>query len=205
MSWLCVCVVGVGWRVKQMGACCSCRTSNERILKTIRVVHLDGFLEVYESPTTVNQVISNLPKHFMSTPIQLIQNVLVPLKLDTQLEPGKVYFVLPFSILRFNEAPGDLINLAKKLTNIAKTHQPKPKPTTLAGPQVKGSTQISLGCSKGEKNNMTNSTKLLSWKPILATIREISFNRRESDLQSFNRRSEPDLSFSRRSEPQLQD
>ncbi|KAI3701732.1 hypothetical protein L6452_27027 [Arctium lappa] len=189
-----------------MGSCCSCRTSTERTPKTIRVVHLDGFLEVYESPTTVNQVISDLPKHFMSTPIQLIQNVLVPLKLDTQLEPGKVYFVLPFSILRFNEAPGDLIALAKKLTNIAKTHRSKPKSAPLASPQVKGSTQISLGCSNSEKNTMGNSTKLLSWKPILATIREISFNRRESDLQSFNQRSEPELqSFSRRSEPDLQD
>ncbi|KVI01433.1 uncharacterized protein LOC112500941 [Cynara cardunculus var. scolymus] len=182
-----------------MGACCSCRTSTKRTLKTIRVVHLDGVLEVYESPTTVNQVISNLPKHFMSTPVQLIQNVLVPLKLDTQLEPGRIYFVLPFSILRFNEAPGDLINLAKKLTNVAKTHRPRPKPKPAP------STQISLGCSNGEKNNMRNSTKSLSWKPILATIREISFNRRESDLQSFNRRSEIDLQSFRRNESDLQD
>ncbi|KAJ0800448.1 hypothetical protein HanPI659440_Chr03g0103151 [Helianthus annuus] len=239
-----------------MGVCCFQERSTRPTrptLRIIRVVHFDGYIEDYESPATVNQVITIYPKHFLTTPIRLMQIGLVPLKLDTLLEGGKIYFLLPCSFIRLNESSSDLTCLTKKLNNIAKTSQLKPRQTTLANPQVKGLTTVSLlntniakdqpaplastqvnkssrkslkkslsniakpprvkkakpapepaspqdkesseGTEDGsnpEKKNMRRSTRSgMSWKPLLATIREISFNRRESDL-SFNRR-ESDL------------
>ncbi|KAI3754729.1 hypothetical protein L1987_54518 [Smallanthus sonchifolius] len=229
-----------------MGLCCYRERPTRPILRTIRVVHFDGYIEDYESPASVNQVITIFPKHFMTTPIRLMQVGLVPLKLDTLLEPGKIYFLLPCSFIRFNESSSDLVCLTKKLTDIAKTRLLKPKPTLLANPieqrlfkvslpstsmvkdqpttpsaspKVKKSTQKSLtkslsniskpprvkpkpkpapesastddkessetsnnGSNRGP-NSMRKSTKGLSWKPLLATIRERSFNRRESDLR----------------------
>ncbi|KAL4564362.1 hypothetical protein LXL04_028423 [Taraxacum kok-saghyz] len=250
--------------------CNPCKRSTEPTPKTIRVVHLDGFLEEFDGPITVEEIIGSLPKHFMTTPIQLMHG-LVLLKLDTLLEPGRVYFVLPYSILRLNESSKDLVCLAKKLSGIAKAHRSKPRPTPLiSSPENQGSnprlnessTDLSLankftsivrahrsmpnptplgspqestrsiqgsnrrpndqcsialiclvrklrtiakaylskpadlarsqerGSSQGsgpslseEDSNMSKSTKALSWKPLLGTIREISFNRRESDLR----------------------
>ncbi|KAL8265326.1 hypothetical protein R6Q59_023456 [Mikania micrantha] len=226
-----------------MGSCCFVERSTRPTLRTIRVVHFDGYIEDYEGPVMVNQVINIFPKHFITTPIRLMQVGLAPLKLDTQLEPGKIYFLLPCSFIRFNDSSSDLICLTKKLANIAKTGQPKPKPTSLTNPQDKGlcktflpntnvakdmpapltSPQVKKSTlktltkthsniakpprvkhkpapesastkdkessdgsddgSKREPNNTRNSTKRFSWKPLLSTIREISFNRRESDLQ----------------------
>ncbi|KAL7592070.1 hypothetical protein Lser_V15G33489 [Lactuca serriola] len=280
--------------LQPMGSCKPCIRSTEPTSTTIRVVHLDGVLEEFDAPITVGQIIGGFPKHFMTTPIQLMHG-LVLMKLDALLEPGRIYFVLPYSILRLNESSKDLMCLAQKLTSIAKAHRskpkPKPKPTRLASSPEKGSSQDSNPCiddssrdlslakeftsivrdhrskpnrtpsgspqdtrssrrsnprnndqrsrdlirlanklrslakaawskprptprpmpkprprptnlansqergsSQGsdpstneENSNINRSTKMLSWKPLLATIREISFNRRESDL-SFNRR-----------------
>ncbi|KAJ0934521.1 hypothetical protein HanRHA438_Chr03g0108361 [Helianthus annuus] len=183
-------------------------------LRTIRVVHFDGYIEDYESPATVNQVITIYPKHFLTTPIRLI-NIAKTRQLkprQTTLANPQVKGLTTVSLLNTNIAkdqPAPLAStqvnkssrksLKKSLSNIAKpprVKKAKPAPEP-ASPQDKESSEGSDDGSNPEKKNIRRSTRSgMSWKPLLATIREISFNRRESDL-SFNRR-ESDLSFNRR-------
>ncbi|KAI3709058.1 hypothetical protein L2E82_38788 [Cichorium intybus] len=208
-----------------MGPCNPCKRSIETTSKTIRVVHFDGFLEEYDAPIRVEEIIGTIPTHFMTTPVQLMHGMTL-LKLDTLLEPGRVYFKLPYYILRLNDSPKDLICLAKKLARIAKSHRPKPKPkpkpVPLASQQQPVSSQGSNPCPSDQCSKdlislankfrsiakaywskpkprpahsarpqerglrqgpepppieeKSNSTKMISWKPLLSTIREISFN-----------------------------
>lgn len=256
-----------------MDACCFRKGSTGPGFRTVRVVHLDGFVEDFEPPTTVNRVIGIFQKYFVTTPIRIMQFGLVPLKLDTLLEPGRIYFLLPNSILRFNESSDNLICLTRKLTQIAKTHRPMTKPpsnsarysmakpaplaasrslpktipsdspsmalsapspnrsvakpppspnrsktkppspassrdkrsrkisltkklsniaknhgfedssATSASEQDKGSSQTSVDENNNHKKNLAARRRAFAWKPLLSTIREMSFNRRESDLR----------------------
>ncbi|PWA76442.1 hypothetical protein CTI12_AA234310 [Artemisia annua] len=172
-----------------MGACFSSKISEMDKLKTIiRVVHLDGSLVDYEAPATVDQVINNFPKHFLCTPLQVLQNGLVPLKLNHQLKTGQIYFLLPNHTLKFNASPMDLTSLTRKLTNIAKTGRclAKSVPTsTSTSPQwdpKSRHTNRFLDRQCGHVDNFGNAHKSPQWKPILATIRERSFNQRKESL-----------------------
>ncbi len=162
-----------------MGACFSCRSSPA--FKSIRLVHLNGFVEDFEQPVCVSQVTDKSPKHFVCTPAQLLSNCSKPLKPDTQLEAGKFYFLLPFSALQADVSPMDLASVVRKLTAVAKTspmlsqHGSKPptSPNRFMDPETP---VVSYGAKR--------SSRVRSWRPILDTIRERSFNRRsESDLQ----------------------
>nr|POE75266.1 hypothetical protein CFP56_14301 [Quercus suber] len=102
-----------------MGACFSCRSSQP--FKSIRVVHFNGYVEDFEHPVSVNEVTAKSPKHFVCTPAQLLSNGSKPLKPDTQLELGKIYFLLPFSTLQADVSPMDLASIVRKLTTVAKT------------------------------------------------------------------------------------
>ncbi|XP_071694400.1 uncharacterized protein [Rutidosis leptorrhynchoides] len=164
-----------------MGACFSSKQSKPKVTsKTIRVVHMDGTLEDYEDLTTVDQVINNFPMHFLCTPIQILQNGLLPLKPDHQLKTGKIYFVFPNSTLRFNATPDDLTSLTKKLTNIAKTGKClaksvpiSPSASALCSPQATTKNHFfDRKLSDYEEARLLNSPKLPLWKPILDTIME---------------------------------
>lgn len=223
-----------------MGVCCFQERSREEpsLSRTIRVVHIDGLIEDFESPTTVNEIIGYFTRHFLTTPIQILQVGLIPLKNDTRLEPGRIYFLLPYAITRFNESSVDLLPLTKKLIKIAKTrksiakpaprlpssvirqnkepdqiipppnvakvakttnskakppHAPKKKSLTKKlsniakthGLNDPPASQGSNDSSNADQNSnvVVRRNRMMSWKPLLSTIREISFNRRESDLR----------------------
>lgn len=216
------------------------RSREEPSSRTIRVVHIDGLIEDFESPTTVNEIIGYFTRHFLTTPIQILQVGLVPLKNDARLEPGRIYFLLPYAITRFNESSVDLLPLTKKLIKIAKTRRsiakPAPRlpssvipqniekePSQIIPPPVVAkvakttnskakppralkkksltkklsniakshgvndppASQGSNDSSNADQNNnvVVRRNRMMSWKPLLSTIREISFNRRESDLR----------------------
>lgn len=177
---------------RKMGGCFSSKISKMEVtLKTIRVVHMDGLLEDYEEPATVDQVINNFPKHFVCTPIQILQNGLIPLKPDYQLKTGQIYFLLPNYTLKFDASPMDLTSLTRKLTNIAKTGRclvksvpTSPSASPLWDPKVKSPNRFleCRMCGVGGVENMGNTVKLPQWKPNLATIREKSFNRRNESI-----------------------
>lgn len=163
-----------------MGACFSCRSSQP--FKSIRVVHFNGYVEDFEHPVSVNEVTAKSPKHFVCTPAQLLSNGSKPLKPDTQLELGKIYFLLPFSTLQADVSPMDLASIVRKLTTVAKTsplwsQQHGSNPATSPNRFMETEKPVvAYGAPR--------SARARSWRPILDTIRERSFNRRsESDLQ----------------------
>ncbi|GKD56557.1 hypothetical protein Tco_1289944 [Tanacetum coccineum] len=231
-----------------MGVCCfQERSREEPSSRSIRVVHIDGLIEDFESPKTINEIVGYYTKHFLTTPVQILQVGLIPLKNDTRLEPGRIYFLLPYAITRFTESSVDLLPLTKKLIKIAKTRKPiakhaaprlpssvipqdkepsqiipppnvakvakttnsKAKPPRAPSTQNKGTRKKTLtkklsniakthdppasSASQGsndssndaDQNNtmVVRRNRMMSWKPLLSTIREISFNRRESDLR----------------------
>ncbi|XP_004487978.1 uncharacterized protein [Cicer arietinum] len=179
-----------------MGGCFSSRPSCTS--KTIRLVHLSGYVEDFEQPITVNQVTcGNPPTHFVCTSLQLLSSSSKPLKGDTQLQPGIVYFMLPYSILQADVSPVDLASLAKRLTAKAKTRRFEDKKKTMKGSPLLNKNELRsvwssplmspsrVGAAEGIGMAYGGSTcRGRLWRPLLDTIREKSFNRsNESDLQ----------------------
>ncbi|KAF3972858.1 hypothetical protein ACB098_09G154500 [Castanea mollissima] len=154
--------------------------------KSIRVVHFNGYVEDFVHPVSVNEVTAKSPKHFVCTPAQLLTNGSKPLKPDTQLELGKIYFLLPFSTLQADVSPMDLASIVRKLTTVAKTSPLSSQQHSSNDPATSPNRFM-----EAEKPVVAygapRSARARSWKPILDTIRERSFNRRsESDLQEMH-------------------
>ncbi|CDP15643.1 unnamed protein product [Coffea canephora] len=185
-----------------MGCSFSCDSSS--VCKNVRVVHLNGHVEEFDYPVSVSEVTAKQPKHFVCTCAQLLSTSSKPVMTNGFLEPGKIYFLLPYSVFQSNMSPVELASLARKLTNIGKSCQSKANSghrSSLIGlnggsPACRSPAR-SPASSPGRfpdvnlrvetENCFTDllmSPKSRSWKPILATIRERSFNQRsESNLQ----------------------
>ncbi|XWS70978.1 hypothetical protein CRYUN_Cryun03dG0097600 [Craigia yunnanensis] len=178
-----------------MGCCLSCRCRSPNTLNTIRLVHLNGYVEDFDHPISVSEVIGKPPKQFLFTAAQLVSAGSKPLNPDTQLQPGHLYFVLPLSTLRDDISPLDMASVVKRLTEKAKSirsdnESPKTSPSwsqnslgsignsSVRSPRRQERREMTYGLQKSCR------TRTRSWKPILDTIREISFTRRsESDLR----------------------
>ncbi|KAI9123226.1 hypothetical protein K1719_006115 [Acacia pycnantha] len=123
-----------------MGGCFSCRSSPT--FNTVRVVHLNGFVEYFEGPISVSQVTGG----------------------------------------------SDMASLAKRLTKKAEIKPCSDKSSSIGWSSPSGSpgrvgVADQIGVSYGGGRSPC---RVKPWKPILDTIREKSFNRRESDLQENN-------------------
>ncbi|KAL2503214.1 uncharacterized protein Fot_37062 [Forsythia ovata] len=184
-----------------MGCSYSCKRSSVCVFKNIRVVHMNGFVEDLEYPVTVGEVTGKPTKHFLFTHAQILSSS-APLKPEILLEPGRIYFMLPYSLFHSNVSPMELAPIARKLAAIAQKCRPS---KTGSGNQSFSSSRQGTspvwsspasspnrfsGQRVGEESEndrvlyAMQKSPARSWKPILATIREISFNRRsESDLQ----------------------
>ncbi|XVE71877.1 hypothetical protein DITRI_Ditri10aG0187000 [Diplodiscus trichospermus] len=173
-----------------MGCCLSRRSSSSTAKHIIRVVHFNGFVQDFEHPVSVSQLIGRPPKQFLCTPAQLISNCSKGLQPDTILERGHIYFLLPYSTLQPEVSPLDLATIARKLTAKAKSTKCKAKSTSQYGSSPLRSSTARSPNRLGEPDSGLMSRgaqrlyRMRTWKPILDTIREKSFNRRsESDLQ----------------------
>jgi hypothetical protein len=114
-------------------------------------------------------------RNLVFTAAQLLSAEWKPLKPDVQLETGQLYFLLPYSILQPDVSPVDFLALVKKLSSIAKSSR--------CGQAKSSGTSSSLG----QSNPICRAQVRTSWKPVLDTIREKSFNRRsESELQDMD-------------------
>ena len=160
-----------------MGCCLSCKSSTE--FTNIRVVHLNGYVQEFQNPVSVSQVITGQSpsKNLVFTAAQLLSTESKPLNPDAQLETGQLYFLLPYSILQPDVSPVDFLALVKRLSSIARSGkfvQTRDKPSATSS-------------LSGQSNPMCRSPATMSWKPVLDTIREQSFNRRsESDLREMD-------------------
>ena len=124
-----------------------------------------------------------------------------PMRPDTLLEPGRIYFLLPYSALQADMSPLDYAAVAKKLTALAKTGRSDPNKSPGRSSPVwsrqGGSSPVWSSPSRspsrfadaemgsaGGSFGAQRSVRARSWKPILDPIREKSFHRRsESELQ----------------------
>ncbi|QCD80345.1 uncharacterized protein LOC114179149 [Vigna unguiculata] len=159
-----------------MGACFSCDSSS--ILKHIRVVHMNGYVEDFEQPISVRQVIGHPSKHFLCTSTQLLSASSKSMTGDTHLQPGQVYFMLPYSVLQADVSPVDLAGLVKKLSAVAKAC-----PLSTQNQPVRGGSAEQYGVGKMNIGGRSP-CRVQPWKPVLDTISEKPYHRRsESDWQ----------------------
>ncbi|KDP27451.1 hypothetical protein JCGZ_19812 [Jatropha curcas] len=158
-----------------MGCCFSTKSSSKPNNNRIRVVHLNGYVEDFEYPISASEVTGKASKQFLCTPTQLLSTGSNPLNPNTQLHPGQIYFLLPYSTLKSDCSPMDFAALVKKLSSIAK-----------ASHSNKCSTSRSiLNCHATCSNRFEEAKRTANkpWKPILDTIREKSFNQKsESEV-----------------------
>ncbi|OWM84288.1 uncharacterized protein LOC116194807 [Punica granatum] len=185
-----------------MGSCLSSSNKRQAAPKNVRIVHLNGLVEDFDPPIFVNQLItSKPPKHFIITPSQLLSPLSKPLNSNAKLEPGRVYFLLPYSTLQPDVSPANLATLVKKLMEKANSQRPgnrslsaSPGASPMRSP-VRGFISNAFIGSPGRSPTRFYEPEVSSvgyksqksvkaWRPLLDTIRERSFNRRsESDLQ----------------------
>ncbi|XWS28137.1 hypothetical protein CRYUN_Cryun25bG0039700 [Craigia yunnanensis] len=148
-----------------MGCCLSCSCTSPNTFNTIRLVHLNA---------------------------QLVSAGSKPLNPETRLQPGHLYFLLPLSALKDNISPLDMASVVKRLTARAKSIRSddvSPKTSTSWSQNGYSSIGNSAVRSPGRPERMemtfghqkSSRARARSWKPILNTIREISFTRSESD------------------------
>ncbi|KAF8033711.1 hypothetical protein BT93_C0081 [Corymbia citriodora subsp. variegata] len=195
-----------------MGNCAPCRSSSETSPtcknRSVRVVHWNGYVEDFEEPITVGEVTGKPPKHFLCTPAELISAGSKPMKPHVTLEPGRVYFLLPYSALQANLSPMDLSALVRKLMVKAKASPGRPNgtspgqssparsidPSTMwNSPGRNFTSSPSWDSSLSTSSPRRSPTRLLgadaavagqrsvgakSWRPVLDPIIERSFNRR---------------------------
>ncbi|XP_021277242.1 uncharacterized protein LOC110411428 [Herrania umbratica] len=168
--------------------------SSSKVKNIIRVVHLNGYVEDFECPVSVGQVTGKPPKQFLCTPAQLISNCSLGLQPDTILEAGRIYFLLPYSTLQPDVSPADLASIARKLGAKAKATKCKAKSPSssqyshgaspLSNSRGRSPSRLRESDSGMTSHRAQRSSLVRTWRPVLDTIREKSFNRRsESDLQ----------------------
>ncbi|KAL3745870.1 hypothetical protein ACJRO7_014897 [Eucalyptus globulus] len=199
-----------------MGGCFSSRSSAKGLMNYVRVVHLNGCLEYFEPPVTVGQVTGNGDKlsstYFVCTASQLLSTTTSSmsklLRPGEALEPGHLYFLLPFSALQADVSPLNLAVLVGKLSAQAKRAQrvmmADPPRTSLSerlyvSSPMCSSPARSYASSPGRANSSSpsrspvrplktetdltvsgaqRSSGARSWRPNLDPIKEKSFNRR---------------------------
>ncbi|KAG5594319.1 hypothetical protein H5410_035551 [Solanum commersonii] len=192
-----------------MYCCFSFNIGHSDKLKIIRVVHLNGYVEDFDHPISVSEVMGKTKKHFIFTQSQLLSTCLQPLNLDYMLQQGNIYFLLPHSTFQSCVSPIDLAPIAKRLSGIAKKPMAYNKDKPRKKKSSNGTTSQRVWNSPTSSPNRFSdegkwvdpekgrlitygmgqrmSTKSPKWEPLLDTIRERSFNRRsESDLQEKN-------------------
>lgn len=163
-----------------MGCCVSLRSPSAAAaatkIKNVRVVHLNGCVQEFDYPVSVSQVTGRPPKHFVFTASQLLSAGLQPLKPDTLLERGNIYFLLPSSSFDYADvSPLNMATTVKKLTEKAKSGNSEAMPSPPRNSPARSPNRTA--------NGVEGLPQKRSWRPILYTIREISFNRRSvSDI-----------------------
>ncbi|XP_068642157.1 uncharacterized protein [Aristolochia californica] len=144
----------------------------------VRVVHVSGYIQDFDYPITVREVVGNAkpPTYFLCSTAHLLSFGTQPLCPHAVLERGRIYFLIPHSIFHTDSSsPTDLVSLATRLTAIAKRcgRYSSAKSKRIQPVAASGSTSF------GFRNRGRTSCSVRSWKPILETIEEKSFERRE--------------------------
>ncbi|KAJ8750842.1 hypothetical protein K2173_016023 [Erythroxylum novogranatense] len=178
-----------------MGACVSTGASPESNVS--KVVHLNGYVEVFDYPVTVREVTCKTPNHFVCTAAQLLTPGCKPLKAGAELEQGKIYFLVPHSTFE-TSTPTDLAATVGKLTAIAKSVKCVRANDQAVATPLSSVTPVWNSPGSSPKRREELGTILTAygfdksygggknWKPLLDTINEKSFNRRTESQEVFD-------------------
>ncbi|KAL0337133.1 UNVERIFIED_CONTAM: hypothetical protein Scaly_1988400 [Sesamum calycinum] len=165
-----------------MGCNVSCKrlspSSKQSKTKTnIRVVHLNGYIEERAHPVTVAQVTGKPPQHFLFTQAQL------PAAYAYFLEPGRVYFLLPYTLFASNVSPNDLAPVARKLASMAQNRLSKTK----SGKAASGNSPVWSSPAASPNRLVSDQSSIItdneqvlsgvihrSWKPLFLRYREVN-------------------------------
>ncbi|KAG0470339.1 hypothetical protein HPP92_016404 [Vanilla planifolia] len=148
-----------------LGCCFSCEQSEP--FSGVRVMHIDGHVEGFEAPITASEVTGKPTYQLLFSPVQLLSGSAKPLQPDDLLEPGRMYFLLPDSVLQ--AGGGDVAVLAAQLKGRVR-RSAKTEP-------AKG-TRSAVVETTDRVDKMESGPRLCRdsrWRPVLDTIRELSF------------------------------
>ncbi|PKA51415.1 hypothetical protein AXF42_Ash002780 [Apostasia shenzhenica] len=146
-----------------MGCCCSRRPSQP--FTEVRVIQINGQVNGYDAPITAGELAGKPPAGLVCTPIQLYSGYARPLMPDEPLQAGRLYFLLPYSVLQ--ASPSDQAVLANRLCSLAR------RSTPLMAAKIQGP-----AAAEGEAaGNGARRPRERPWRPVLETIREMSFRR----------------------------
>ena len=65
-----------------MGCCLSCRCTPPNTFNTISLVHLNGYVQDFDHPISVSEIIGKPPKQFLCTAAQLVSAGSKPVSLN---------------------------------------------------------------------------------------------------------------------------
>lgn len=86
----------------------------------VRVVHMNGYVEDYEGPITAGRVMGKSNRYMLCSSSSILYSGKHAFKPGDLLEPGRIYFLLPITILQSEASPVDFACLVNRLTSAAK-------------------------------------------------------------------------------------
>ncbi|XP_008457799.2 uncharacterized protein LOC103497401 [Cucumis melo] len=87
-------------------------------LDSIKVIHMDGFIEEFSDPIKASKITSRNPNFFLCNSEQMLIGSCVPsLSSDENLQIGQIYFLLPLSLAHSPLSLPDLCNFAIKASS----------------------------------------------------------------------------------------
>ncbi|KAE8651930.1 hypothetical protein Csa_006329 [Cucumis sativus] len=93
-------------------------------LDSIKVVHMDGFIEEFSDPIKASKITSRNPNFFLCNSEQMLIGSCVPsLSSDENLQMGQIYFLLPLSLAHSPLSLPDLCNFAIKASSALRNIQ----------------------------------------------------------------------------------
>ncbi|CAA6662357.1 unnamed protein product [Spirodela intermedia] len=169
-----------------MGCVFSCRSG--AAFEGVRLVHINGYVEEFPGPVTVDEVTGKAPS-------------------CCRLLPGRLYFLLPPTVLQSDTSPVDLAALATRLSAHARSggdaaaggaarsraksgllHSDEVGAAPAAGMMAEGGGEDTRGGGAvGGIGGRMTASRARWWKPVLDTIEEKSFRRSLIDEMSVGR------------------
>ncbi|KAI0518861.1 hypothetical protein KFK09_006298 [Dendrobium nobile] len=134
----------------------------------VRVITINGHLELFESPVTAGEVTGKPSHHVLCSAAHLLTTGARSLRPEDRLESGRLYFLLPQSVLQ--AGPLDLAALATRLTNLART---APVIKAKVESAATGPGSVAAGVNQGKAQERPRPHM---WRPVLSTVREISLS-----------------------------
>ena len=146
---------------------CFCNLSINPSLKTAKLIDFHGNLKHINIPITVAELMLEQPGHFISPAEDLRRTLRFPaMKADEELEPGKLYVLVPTTRLHSKASASEIAALDSALRNRrSKRATAKVLPTVVVVEEGEGEES----CAGLEDCRLEN-----KWRPSLEPIYEAS-------------------------------